>query len=840
MAAAKTPTSTQSTQNQGWGSILIQYCTALIHEPTPQNPLNVTSLGPDASQENFTRYLADFTQKVTSAEQKISGATQTTPKEYQLLTTLNKMKSGLDKWIVNHPDFDADAAKAAIAKVETLRAALLEKTPNKQGRYSVPTSDGKNCITSLSSPGMKNQGNTCYLASLFQGLMGNPITKRWVINGEFDFDNPQLDEETRKKLQEFVKVLKHCAAEFSNAQRAGKKEPLTFLNDLRSALRTLKPSISKTGQEDPHEILMIILGYLKHDGNPLFHNQDEEKIFTVSKQEEGQLNEGIAWIKAFEDLLNQLQTEEADKQKCLEILQGWAKSFEIQPLESRDVDAQILHHLRGILICVLNKKIVYKENEKEKSHNKQMYENEITRYQNRIETIENSPIEELIPLARDLIDDCKGYPEKEGGVWKKSSPIPNKSPDLVTKVAAEVESPAFESFLENIFKEEDREYKYFSFTPYETVLKAEKKVELFREAPNHLFIQLNRTAGEGRKATRNVYLEESFYLDPKFTSDKRGGKYQVSWFCVHLGGGANGGHYVNFRKDSNGIWHKHDDSTSQPAREDEVKKYLKECCLIFVERESAEFKPGAIEELIVEQKDRALGMDNLQKIDEAKSIKDPERKKQTLVEVFCSELKRAVPEKDTLEKIIAADQGEEFPQFVEKILQLEGKDDLADLKGINTLYLAQGKKHIIEQYLHTIQTRDEYDLSKPELQRKIENNPIVQLNQDYKYFQAALKARTHDNKILDHFKGLPKIDDDNRHFFIKILSPQLANRLTNTPLGKDEPKTLDNAITVVKKQNEEDINQAQGFIGQMDTIFQKIHEKRVQLQNAIEGKKDLN
>ena len=195
---------------------------------SPQDPKQlydkVTHLTTTADVDTFVKYVGNMQAELIEASALTPDRVEVRADCMRRLGVMGIMEDHAKAWIEKHAQYDFAAVDLTFNQVQVLRKKVMAAVPNVFA-YTVPDAPPLDPSSNISkvSPGISNGGNNCYLISLLQGLIGDPITRRWIIDAEFVHDSPLLDN-SGKKIRNFVKVLKKCTFEFEEAQRLGRKD----------------------------------------------------------------------------------------------------------------------------------------------------------------------------------------------------------------------------------------------------------------------------------------------------------------------------------------------------------------------------------------------------------------------------------------------------------------------------------------------------------------------------------------------------------------------------------------------------------------------------------------
>ncbi|MCB1110332.1 MAG: ubiquitin carboxyl-terminal hydrolase [Chlamydiia bacterium] len=775
-------------------------------------------------------------------------------KGIRMLAVESVMEGYAKTWMAEHKTYDYTSVNALFAQARGLRDKVMghaETIP-----FHVPEAP-KSPVSTVSSvsPGMVNKGNTCYLASLFQGILGDPVTRRWIVDAEFRLDPFAHGEFNQDDLAVFVRVLKECASEYEEAQRQGETKPFQFLAKLRSALDPLVTTIklSNGKQEDPSEVLAALLRNLNPEGNPLFSQMLEYKVFKLGEGQEERLVAGKEALEAFEGFVIRLEAEGIEGEGVAEGLKAYLLA--IDP----ETDYSELNDVPGILKAVLVKwtqvteemyrqtLLVNQETDLRRNYPTQSaYEKRVAaieadilaKVENNLQKVqriisENS-LEQLIAWVKDDIRTRKDFPLQIESQWKNVIVTEKEALRKVT-LNGHTDSNAFEAFLEQAFFETESGYcQYHQQTAHDVKLEIAQKEFGFEETPAYFFLQLCRNAHRGGasggyKETKKVYLEETFYLDPRFTRDGKGGEYEVRWACVHLGGSADGGHYVNYRKCGE-QWYRFDDSTASPASKEEVGRILQDCCLIFASRTDEEIPVEEIQRRIAARKEAALGKDNERRFEEIKRSQFGETKETSLLYLFSQELSRSVPTLATLQKIYQelALLRSGFIPFIEFTLRHHAvlektpiEQQLLKLKEIRHVcekaLIAAVNSHIVAQYVEIREQRRRFALEDIH-RRTIEE---ASLSTASSRMEKVVDALRHENQVIEYLLTLDALPGGDVLLLMETFSPALKGKYEKVwAVWREEQAahSIAEALEEIRRQNTEKLEPAQALAEQIRKV----------------------
>ena len=681
-----------------------------------------THLPTTVDVETFVKYVGNMQVEIREASALTPDRVEVRADCMRRLGVMGVMEDHARAWIKDHAQYEFAAVDLTFQEVQALRQRVIDAVPN-VGGYTVPDAPPLDAASSISkvSPGITNGGNNCYLISLLQGIIGDPITRQWIIDAEFVYDSPLL-EDSEMKIRNFVRVLKECTFEFEEAQRLGRKDPLPFIIKLRTALDPVVTSInlSKGGQEDPSEVLVAILSYLNPEGNPLFNVVTEKLVFDVKAAAAQKLTDGARELEAFSAWIATLKDQEADQAGVEDGLMAY-----LNYLHPEGDYAGLAGDIPGILKAILLKLNERTEKSFSDERGLQLHLEKIDKI------VSEESLPRLIAQVERLIANLQSIPALAHTEWTKAKPTAREGLRTL-KINGHTESNAFESFIDAAFHEKFTADKtgalssveYLDKTPDQVRLEVTHSKYAFQTTPQHAFFALNRNAHSGNrssagssKETKKVHLGETFFLHPKFTEDGRGGQYQVRWFCVHQGTGDKLGHYVNYRLTEKG-WFCLNDGSSTPADAKTVETALQDCCLIFASRMDRDLSEHQIQEGIDAAIEASHGKDNEQQYTDIVKAQYGDAREISLLHLFSSELSRRAPNVELLKRIFASLERTEFPDFVRGILTLTGnlaktpiEDQLLQLKEIQEkLLMIDLNDHIVAQYVAVREERRQHAL----------------------------------------------------------------------------------------------------------------------------------
>ena len=331
----------------------------VVSSPKKSLSESVESLPSSAMEDVFGKYVAKMSAEVRELEAVDLTNDHDRKGCIKRLFALGIMETHAQKWMQGHTKkYDYSDVTDLFKRANAIRQNILKQRP-KGKTYTVSASLKERSVSALSktSPGIYNGGNNCYLISLFQGILGDPITRRWIVDGTFLVDSPRVDNDVKPHLKRFVTALKKCAFEYEEAQRTSQKKELKFILELREAIDPLITTLTLSSgkQEDPSEVLVQLLQYISPEGNPLFNELTE---FSVFKLEQGQAEildraqEDLEKAKATLEVLSKSIAAEAETPE--DVFKG-LKGF-LQSIDSKG-DYVGLNDTLGVLKAIL---IVFK------------------------------------------------------------------------------------------------------------------------------------------------------------------------------------------------------------------------------------------------------------------------------------------------------------------------------------------------------------------------------------------------------------------------------------------------------------------------------------------------
>ncbi|QVL56183.1 MAG: hypothetical protein KFB95_02990 [Simkaniaceae bacterium] len=769
----------------------------------------VTHLQTTIDVETFVKYVGNMQVELREAAALTPDRVEVRADCMRRLGVMGVMEDHTRAWMKANPRYEFAPVEQTFQQVQALRQRVMGAVPN-VGGYTVPDAPPLDAASSISkvSPGITNGGNSCYLISLLQGIIGDPITRQWIIDAEFVYDSPLL-EDSERKIRNFVRVLKECTFEFEEAQRLGRKDPLPFIIKLRTALDPIVTSInlSRGGQEDPSEVLVAILSYLNPEGNPLFNVVTEKLVFAVKEAAAKKLDDGARALAAFSVQIATLKDQEADQAGVEDGLMAY-----LNYLHPEGDYAGLNGDIPGILKAILLKLNERTEESFTNDKSRELHQIKIAE----IVSEENLPT--LIAKVEKLIADLQSMPALVATEWTKAKPTAREGLRTL-KINGHTQSNAFESFIDAAFHEKltvDKtgarsSVQYLDKTPDEVRLEVTHSKYAFQTTPQHVFFALNRNGHLGTrssagsfKETKKVHLGETFFLHPKFTEDGRGGQYQVRWFCVHQGGSDKGGHYVNYRLTEKG-WFCLNDGSSTPADAKAVETALQKCCLIFASRMDRDPTELEIQQGIDAAIEASHGKDNEQRYTEVAKSQHGDAKECSLIHLFSDELSRRAPNVELLKRIFASLEGTEFPGFVRGILTLTEtlaktpiEDQLLQLKAIqNRLLMVELNDHIVAQYTAVREQRRQHALDAIAL-TEIREPSLRAAEERAEKVHAAL---TYENRCIDYILAQHNLNGGDTLFLLRTLSPALNEKYEALVKSSEEVPSVDKCLKELVRRN---------------------------------------
>lgn len=835
---------------------------------------SVYRLSPDASYDVFQKYVSNLALDLEEVGKLEPSQVEQRSAGIRSLGFASIIEDHARRWMEQHKDYDYAQVDATFLKADQLRAKMMGTVT--KGSYTVPDAPLRDTREiSVVNPGMVNKGNTCYLASLFQGLFADPICRDHIINAEFRLDPQAFGSFNEKDLQNFVSVLKACAIEFDEATRTGSTTAFHFLDKLRLALDPLVTNINllkdPSGfgypQHDPSEILVAIMKNILPDGNPLFNKLVDKKVFDLKPGQDERLTQAAAATKKFHAAILDWGKKEVleDFKEYLRFIAPTAEVDKLNtPLEALKAILHQFYYVSEEEYTLRN--LTSQEADLKKHYSGKKYEERVAKIKEEIAV----KVEENQKLIQDIMEaESEGIlierrgigsysllewlqreiesrldaPTLERGEWKNSLTSREEAVFSV-KLSTQPDSNAVESYIETAFfeEQEDGYCDYYPRTQQAISLPIKRKEFQFEATPQCLFMQLCRNNNALGKDHTRVHLGETFYLDPDFTGDGRGGEYEVRWVSVHLGGGANGGHYIHYRKCNvlgEDKWYCFNDG-SKPAEEanlSEVEKALGTSCLLFATRIDNEIPAETIKRLIAEKKEDAHGKDNERRFQEALQ-QSPDAQEATLTYLFEKELSRPEPNRELLTKIYLQLIGSEFGTFVQFFLPLspgfDDKGDITDqlhlLKGLVEKYFhTKVSGNIVQQYISIREQRRAHQIDAI-ARRAIQNATLADSRRRIEKFQEALYF---ENACLDHIMGLIDTGRFSRQQICDILklhSPELYQKYTSLRIPHPERPTFRNYFERIQKQNERLVKASLEKLRQAETAAREVAELKEQIK----------
>ncbi len=769
-----------------------------------------THLHTAATVETFVQYIGNLQVELNDASALTPDRVEVRADCMRRLGVMGVMEDHAREWMKEHNTYEFAAVTLTFQQVKALRQRVMDAVPN-VGGYTVPDAPPLDPSSSISkvSPGITNGGNNCYLISLLQGIIGDPITRQWIIEAEFVYDTPLL-EDSERKIRNFVRVLKECTFEFEEAQRLGRKDPLPFIIKLRTALDPIVTSInlSRGGQEDPSEVLVAILSYLNPEGNPLFNVVTEKLVFDVKAAAAKKLTDGARELATFSVQIATLKDQEADQAGVEDGLMAY-----LNYLHPAGDYAGLNGDIPGILKAILLKLNERTDESFSTARARELHETKIA------EIVSEVSLPRLIAKVERLIADLQSMPALVATEWTKAKPTAREGLRTL-KINGHTESNAFESFIDAAFHEKltaDKtgarsSVQYLDKTPDEVRLEVTHSKYAFQTTPQQVFFALNRNAHSGNrssagsfKETKKVHLGETFFLHPKFTEDGRGGQYQVRWFCVHEGGGDKSGHYVNYRLTEKG-WCCLDDGRSTLVDNPKtVEAALQKCCLIFASRMDRDLSEVEIQQGIEAAIEASHGKDNEQRYTDIVKAQYSDAREVSLIHLFSSELSRRAPNVELLKRIFASLERTEFPGFVTGILTLTGnlaktpiEDQLLQLKEIhNRLLMVDLNDHIVAQYVAVREQRRQHTLDAIALTEITE--PSLRAAEERA--EKIHTALTYENTCIEYVLAQHNLNGRDALFLLRTLSPTLNEKYEALVRSPEEVLSVSGYLEELARRN---------------------------------------
>ena len=813
----------------------------------------VTYLPSTASPEIFAMYVGNMLVELAEASALTPDRVEVRIDCMRRLYVVGLMKDTAEAWMRENDTYEFTPVNVIFQDVQTLRDKVSKAVP--VGRYTLPDAPplepGAELRLSKVSPGFTNGGMTCYLSSLLQGLIGDPITRRWIINAKYVKSSFRF-EDSEKNIREFVRVLKECTFEFEEAQRRERKDafPRQFILKLRTALDPLVTSInlSRAKQEDPTEVLTSILACLEPEGNPLFSTYTGQSVFNVNEKQAQKLTEGAHHLEAFRVHIETLKIVDVHavpkevRAGLMTYLNYLYRDYAAPELDVEDTS----EILKAILLKLNEKKDVSGLGPKQ-----------VEAHQEKLDKITS---EDSLPLLIEQVDifiaDFRSIPTLDLGEWTKAKPTAELVPEAanILKINGDSRSNAFESFIDAALDEKLERDKqgalsscqYFVNTPSEVRVEVTHSRYTYEETPEHVLFALNRNKHNGNKlkagsgkVLKKVHLEETFFLDPRFTKDRKGGQYQVRWFCLHIGNGDKGGHYVNYRLTEKG-WYCLNDHRSSYADPEEVETALQDCCLIFATRMDKVLTEEQIQRGIEAAVEASHGKDNELKYNKiTKAHRSSEAQELDLLRIFSNELSRIAPNVELLKKIFASLKRTEFPAFVTEILTLTNKleeetpiaDQLLELKTIKgSLLTVDLHNHIVEQYVEVREQRRQHALDAIAL-KNIEEPSLSAAGERAKKI---LKALTYENQCIGYILDQKDINEKFTFLLLRTLSSSLYAKYEDLVRSTRLP-SLDKYLQVLASRNEAHIASATELLEKIEALGLTITIQANELTAAVKA-----
>ena len=817
-----------------WAYDLYNYICRLYNGSPEANPLgNVAHLDVGATPDVFARYVGNIQADLNDIEPLDKSRVDIRKQCIRTLAIVGRMEEDVRAWKNAQRTYDYTPVDTLFRRADRIRTAVLDAVPN--GSYAVPNELPVTASTiSPPPPRIVNEnGSDCFLISLFEGLVGDPITRKWII--QTDFQYPIRSPE----LENFHRILKECVHKYQTAQRTGSTEPLKFSKALREALVPLvqNEDISR-GHQCVNHILTALLNFVNPEGNELFFTMANKLHYTLDESSRQKLVNGRAQLLKFSALLENIHGVSANQLKEFltyidpegtynelndktEILKVILIKISI-PTEKR---LRWIHIVDPKVQAERRERYTTKESYAERMVKAEKYvQDQLAVYKGKrqeIEALDNSEV-----LAREILQEIErsllgGLPEAhEDGIWSLSR-MPHKRAVQPVSLKEYVPSNTFEAYLAAPTQEDS--VSKLGLTPDEFRTNPTKQ-EIFTTAPNYQFIELTRTLPGGRKVDRKIDLQLSYCIDPKLCADHSGGKYQIRWFCVHRGGGSNGGHYVNYRMTttSSGAkqWYCHDDQAnprSYPVDDTVAQEKLRECTLFFAHKTDSTMTKEQLEIAVQERIDKGFAKAHEEQFLEIGKPNYRGDRESSYIELFSNELTRKEPNLELLQRIFVSLASTEFTSFVEFALKTTGnlskntpiEDQLLELKTIAVDLLASKVKgHIVAQYAEVRKQRQQHALDDIARQK----NQKLSLGQEMERAEALQEALLHENQCLDHILELNERHQYSRQHLLtllKIQSPsayEKYNRIT-FPL-RLKPK-FEDYLNKIYFANEEKIQQAE-------------------------------
>ncbi|WP_316359084.1 hypothetical protein [Candidatus Neptunichlamydia sp. REUL1] len=821
---------------------IFNYLGSFFFAQEPKQLYNkATHLHTAATVETFVQYIGNLQVELNEASALTPDRVEVRTDCMRRLSAMGVMEDHAREWMKEHSTYEFEAVTLTFQQVKALRKRVMDAVPN-VGGYTVPDAPPLDPSSSISkvSPGITNGGNNCYLISLLQGIIGDPITRQWIIEAEFLYDSPLL-EDSERKIRNFVRVLKECTFEFEEAQRLGRKDPLPFIIKLRTALDPIVTSInlSRGGQEDPSEILVALLSYLNPEGNPLFNVVTEKLVFDVKQEAGEKLNDGARKLAAFSVQIATLKNQTADESEVKAGLMDY-----LNYLHPTGDYAKFAGDIPEILKAILLKLNERTEESFSNTRSKELHETKIA------EIVSEESRPKLIAKVEELIANLQSMPAQVDTEWTKAKPTAREGLRTL-KVNGHTQSNAFESFIDAAFHEKFTADKtgalssvqYLDKTPDEVRLEVTHSKYAFQTTPQQVFFALNRNAHSGNRSNsgsfkeiKKVHLGETFFLHPKFTEDKKGGQYQVRWCCVHQGGGDESGHYVNYRLTEKG-WFCLDDGRSTPADAKTVETALQNCCLIFASRMDQDLSESEIQTEIEAAIEASHGKDNEQRYTDIERSQSSEAKEFSLLHLFSSELSREVPKLELLKTIFAALEETEFPGFVRDMLTLTQhpeqppiKDQLLQLKEIRNQWFMPGlDDHIVAQYVAVRERRRQHTLDTIAL-KEITEDSLRAAEERAKKIHTAL---TYENTCIEYLLAQKNLKEGSSLFLLRTLSPALNKKYEALMKSSEKKPSIFGCLEELSRRNLPHIESSEQLLETIRKLDYEITVKANKLINAV-------
>lgn len=696
---------------RGWFSWVWDIFSHLgISDPIQTDPFkNVRVLESNVDANVFVQHISDMNHLYSLAEKEITSIDTSSDAAlrlgYRKLLVIGKMEIQAKGWKEQHKEYDYQEINTTFTKVAALKKTLARKTP--KASYKLPKGGAVEKSLPLPSPGLVNGNNICYMNTLLQMVLGDPILTEHIVNGkvikketqfiEGSEQEVEIDVETKKHYADVMDTLKGCALEFQKARREGKTDqPLSFTRDVLEKLHVLSPESN-------------------------FKNFDKQQ----------------------------------DAEEALRILTS--------PLE-----------------------------------------------------LMNNP---LFPKRVEMI--TRGLSMTQGNITAEM-PIIHLNDE---EVKSKAKSLALESYIEKSLVDTD-------FSGMGDITGKESK---FCKCPEYLLMPLNRnTKDPAIKVNKKIFLEETFYLDPKHVMTGEGGKFEVRSFAVHRGDSANSGHYIAYRREVDG-WREYSDTNIKKIHLNEVRKKLQVCSLIFAKKSDEEMTPEEISLAIKNQINLANAMEkDLGLLDMAWQLWGNERESK-LINAFKIELEQEKPSPDHLNLILSAFNNDSFKSSMVDILRIENKD-VSDIKNLPLLALKEiDKPYLTNKVRGNIVAQYEYIKEKRwEQVREVElikTEEIVSSALGNDYALAQQDKLIFENTCIEHLQTLNDLNEEHLPCLIKILAPSLT--LKYESIKNQESQAEQSARSIldqIKTENEKKIQKTIAILAKIASFEEALAKDIAALQ----------